>query len=363
MQPPFSPAKINILVAPLDWGMGHAARCIPIVNQLLTKDCQVWLAGEGDTLQLLREEFPQLPVIPLRGYRVFYQKATGNLPLKMTTQLPAIAKAIRYERKWLKRIVKDYSINIVISDNRFGLHNSNAYTIFITHQLHIRSGMAWWIDRFLQVINYRRIRRFNACWIPDYPGDENLAGALSHPDRLPPNTVYIGALSRFEKKEADKKYDLLIVLSGPEPARTDFENKLRQQLQQFSGTVLLVRGTTLPAPPIEQPHISVVNLMTSGALNDAMNAAEWVICRSGYTSVMDLMKLQKKAILIPTPGQPEQEYLADSLFKRKIFYSINENELELTGALQKAAAFPYRFETPDTEAYKAQIDALLAGFR
>lgn len=360
MQYPGSSKNMHVLVAPLDWGMGHAARCIPIINQLLANNCQVWIAGEGDTLLLLQTEFPNLSSVRLPGYNVSYQKAKRNFSLKLLSQIPKIMRAIRSENKWLSHFLQEQSIDLVISDNRFGLYTHKAHTVFITHQLAIKTGVGSWVDKIVTVFNRNFIKKFNDCWIPDYPGDHNLAGDLSHPPYLPTNGQYIGALSRFEKGMVESIYKLVIVLSGPEPARTDFEKMLLEQLSDFEGRVLLVRGSTAPAPPVAKEDLTMVDLMAAEALNHALSAAEFVICRSGYTSVMDLVLLQKKAILIPTPGQPEQEYLARRLHHNKILYCIPQRNFYLNQVLKEAESFPYCFSNlENTSRYKKFVNDLI----
>lgn len=352
--------KPTILVAPLDWGLGHAARCIPIVNELIKQGWEVWLAGSGPTLTLLQKQYPHLPFLPLKPYNVFYHAATGNLSLTIARQAPAIWAAIKYEHLWLQHTLKTRSFDVILSDNRYGLYSKQAYSIFITHQLAIRSGFPSLIDRVLRRFNYHYINQFTECWIPDWEGEINIAGELSHPRKIPTNAHYIGPVSRFEPQQQIKKYDVAIVLSGPEPCRTNWEQKLLEQLKGFEGTALLVRGVDDGKEISLASNVSVKNMLPAEELNTAIEQAEWVICRSGYTSVMDLITLRKKAIFVPTPGQPEQEYLADYLCRQGIFYSIPESEFSIKDCLQKAAEFPFdfnRFEGLDSN-YKQRIAAL-----
>ncbi|MGN6492540.1 MAG: glycosyltransferase [Agriterribacter sp.] len=335
--------KPTVLVAPLDWGLGHAARCIPIINELIRQDWEVWLAGSGATLTLLQKQYPQLPCLTLKPYNVFYHAATGRLPLTVARQAPAIWASIRHEHRWLQQVLKTRSFDVILSDNRYGLHSNNTYCVFITHQLAIRSGLLKWVDGILRKFNYHYINKFNECWVPDWEGAVNIAGELSHPFRVPANMHYIGPLSRFEPQQQVKQYDIAIVLSGPEPCRTDWEQKLQQELMRFEGSALLVRGIPGGKALSLPSNIVVKNLLAGQELNAAVEQAEWIICRSGYSSVMDLIALKKKAILVPTPGQPEQEYLADYLCKQGIFYSVRESEFSLKDSLQKAATFPFDF--------------------
>jgi len=334
----------KILIAPLDWGLGHATRCIPIVNELIRQNCDIWIAGSGNGYFLLRQQFPQLPVLLLKGYRVSYHKAKSKFWWTLARQVPKIIIAIVAEQRWLTKKMKEFNFDIVIADNRYGFFSTQAYSVFITHQLNIKTGLGRWADRSVRWINYRLINRFNECWVPDFEGEVNLAGALSHPKSFPGPVKYIGALSRFERKSRTKVYDVMVVLSGPEPRRTIWEQRMSDQLCCYEGKVLIVRGLPGDAASINDVgHADVVNFLPAEELNTAMEQSEWVICRSGYSSVMDLIKLQHKAILVPTPGQPEQEYLAKWLYQNELFFTCDEKHFDLNRCLEQARSFPYKF--------------------
>lgn len=352
----------KILVAPLDWGLGHATRCIPIVNELIRQGCAVWIAAAGSSLQLLRAQFPGLPFLPLDGYRVFYHNTNSRFWWTIAKQVPKIIASVRHEHRWLKDVMDEYHFDVIISDNRYGLYHAGAVSVFITHQLNIKTGMGSLADRVIRLINYRYIRNFNECWVPDFEGCENLAGDLSHPPALPLHTRYTGPLSRLVKKEEIKRYDLMIILSGPEPRRTIWEKKLMDELKTYEGKVLVVRGLPGCTEIVEAgKEITIMNFLSSDELGAAIQQSEWVICRSGYSSVMDLVQLQQKAILIPTPGQPEQEYLARRLHQNKIFYTCEEHRFSLQRCLPEAAGFPYDFSLfkPASADYKNYIGYLV----
>jgi len=334
----------KVLVAPLDWGLGHATRCIPIIKGLLSHGYEVFLAGEGAQSILLKAEFPQLTLIPLKGYRVSYSNHKRGMALKLLWQLPKIWRAIQFENQWLHKQVALHHFNIIISDNRYGLHHPSVKSIFITHQLTIKAPFRV-AEKWLQHIQYRLIRSFNTCWVPDIPGLNNAAGILSHPAILPPVPVaYIGWLSRFEPKKLPVIYRYCIVLSGPEPQRTQLENKLLTQLTGITDSVLFIRGlpgaANLPATP---PNIICKNHLPQEALEMALLQSEWIISRTGYTTVMEILCLQKKAILIPTPGQTEQEYLAERLGLQNWAYSVLQERFEWEKATREAADFEYQW--------------------
>ena len=332
----------KLLVAPLDWGLGHATRCVPVIRDLLNSNCEVWLAGEGAQEKLLREEFPSLPFLPLKGYTIKYGKS--GLTVKILLQVPSILRSIKEENKWLKEQVSKYGFDAVISDNRYGLYHEKIFSVFITHQLCIKSSFGKWSEKILQQWNYKFINRFNECWVPDEERENNLAGELSHPAKLPSIPVrYIGPLSRFAKKNIDEiKNHLLIILSGPEPQRTILENKVIDQIVNYPATATIVRG--LPGEKNIIPSTNSIhfyNHLSSEELNREAMKAEFIISRSGYSTIMDIAALQKKSILIPTPGQTEQEYLARHLMKKQFAFCVNQNDLSLLKNIEESKRFEY----------------------
>ena len=351
------------MVIPLDWGLGHATRCIPVIRELLANGCRVIIAAEGATESLLKHEFQQLIFIQVKGYRIRYSRSKYWLPLKIVTQLPRILMRIYQEHQWVKKIVKKHSITAIIADNRFGLYHSDLPSIYITHQLLIKTGNRF-TERIAQKMHYWFIKKYSICWVPDFEGGNNIAGELSHPNNRPKNIAYIGGLSRFEKgDQIERKYDLLLLISGPEPQRTIFENKMLQQLKKFEGRSLLVRG--LPGNTQDyvndfktknnQPNLTIKNHLAAKELNVVIQQSELVVCRSGYTTIMDLIKLNKKAILVPTPGQTEQEYLAGHLMQQHIFYAVNQQHFDLIETLKAAAAFSFSIPSFEMDQYKKKI--------
>ncbi len=337
--------KPRILVAPLDWGLGHATRCIPIISELQRQGTDVWLAGESFQKELLQQEFPDLPFLPLEGYRVKYARTGIGVLLSIFRQTQKILSAIKKENKWLKKIVAEHELDAVISDNRYGLHHPDIPCVFITHQLTIKSPLGKWTEKIVQKKNYQYINQFTECWVPDVEGDNNLAGILSHPQKKTVVPVYyIGSLSRFRiTNEPVKNNHLLIILSGPEPQRSILENKIIQQVAHYPSTATIVRG--LPGSHSLIPSSGMIkfyNHLPAGELNKEMEQAEYIISRSGYSTVMDLVKLKKKSILIPTPGQTEQEYLADYLSKKQIAFCVQQKDFSLTASIKNASQFSYQ---------------------
>jgi predicted glycosyltransferase len=358
-----SSKNTRILLAPLDWGLGHATRCVPLIRYLLQKGCEVVLATDGPSAQLLTAEFPGISIRKLEGYGIRYN-AGSSLFVSMLLQLPRIFRRIQKEHQWLNELVQNERIDVVISDNRPGLWNRKTHCIYITHQLLIHSGKGKWLNRLLQKLHARYMKRFSATWVPDLQGTNYLAGELSHPSQPIVQPTYLGLLSRFEKQEGtEQEYDLMVLLSGPEPQRTILEEKILHQLQTYPGKVLLVRGLPHQNNSALQPHqrITVHNHLPAGALQKAICSSKLIICRSGYTTLMDLTRLEKKAFLIPTPGQPEQEYLAQYMQEQAYFPFQKQDLFDLSAVMQIAASFPYQqaFTASDFEGYKIVLDELL----
>ena len=309
----------RILISPLDWGLGHASRIIPLIDKYLELGDNVIIAGSGLSLNLLKKQFPTLESIEIPSFKMKYSAGKS--------QVWAVAKAfprlIYYsirEHSALKRIVKEKNIDFIISDNRFGLYHKTVPSAYITHQLLIKLPKGWaWLEPFVAFVHRCIINRFTECWVPDFKeAEHSLAGELSHPDKKPQNVKYIGMLSRFKElgvRSEELGVNCIAILSGAEPQRTIFEKELLASLQSKPHeNIILVQGKIEAEQTITQVgKVTVYNYMNTEELQEYILKADEIICRSGYSSIMDLHALGKlqNATLIPTPGQTEQEYLAE----------------------------------------------------
>lgn len=301
----------TILIAPLNWGLGHATRCIPIIKALQENNFTPIIASDGIALELLRKEFPYLKTLELPSYQIEYAKNGKNFKWKLIKSLPKMIEAIREEKRIVKKWIQKYEIHGIISDNRLGVFSKKVPSVFITHQLNVLTGNTTWITSKL---HQNIIKKYNSCWVPDVNEPLNLTGKLGHLENNSLNLSYLGPLSRMHKMALPIQYDLMIVLSGPEPQRGLLEVHLSEEVKRFDGKVVFIKGIIEKEQKKEQiGNVTYYNFMKTRQLEQTFNESKKVLCRSGYTTIMDLVKLNKKAFFIPTPGQYEQIYLAEKL--------------------------------------------------
>lgn len=310
----------------------------------MDKGCEVTIAVSGATAVLLQKNFPDLPQLPLPGYNITYSSSGGTFVLKILSQIPKILRAIRSERMWLRDMQATHQFDLVVSDNRYGLKIDGLKSVILTHQLQIMTGFGAAADSAMRRLHYRMLEKFDECWVVDEPENGGLAGALSHPRQLPANSHYIGLLSQLLPPAGhvqNRHNTILILLSGPEPMRSILEEKMLQQAAVLKDYHFhIVAGNPSGAARAHLPaHITYTTYTSARELADAFVNARLVICRSGYSTLMDLAVFEKKALLIPTPGQSEQEYLAAHLQTQGIALSKRQQEVNLHKDITEALGY------------------------
>jgi uncharacterized protein (TIGR00661 family) len=322
--------KHNILFSPLNWGLGHATRLVPLIDSALEEGQIVHLAGYGKSAEYLQDQFPDLPFHYLPGFTMRYAKGIWLIPY-LLLQSPLFLFWICIEKRKTKTLVKKYSIAKIISDNRYGVRNKHTKSILVTHQVNLQlpkylKPAQWIINKAIRYL----INQFHHCLIPDFMGDTNLSGRLSHPATIQIPLSYIGPQSALKKQKTVLPPiipDILIVLSGPEPQKSHLQLKLEKQLAEYNATLVFVGGSTEPlTKPKGNAHFlgNVHGQILKGYIESAKN----IITRGGYSTIMDIFTLQKTAICIPTPSQWEQEYLACHLHGKHGFYFVKESQLQ-----------------------------------
>jgi hypothetical protein len=293
----------RILISPLNWGMGHVARCIPLISTFLENGNTVFAAVSVDQGKILRSYFPSIELVNHEGYPfVFHGK--GNFSLDLARQFKGLNKRMVDEREQTEQLVKELAIDLVISDHRYGFRSIHVPSILLTHQLNLPVR---WYEGWVQKMHEKFLRNFDDIWIPDTK-DSSLAGDLSR-NTKGFNCSYIGALSRFQLNAIPevKTIDTVIIASGPTIYAEQF---IREQTKnnQDSGNVLIIAA---PDVLLNFRDFTIPVLSSSDwkSCDAQIRKAKKVNSRCGYSTLMDLSILKVPFSLTPTPGQREQEYL------------------------------------------------------
>jgi hypothetical protein len=377
---------MTVLVSPLNWGFGHAGRMIPVALELKKRGCEVIFAADASMLEMAGRELPGIRLVEIPGLRIRYSRSLPQY-ICIFLQLPHIIASAFAEHRVLRRLAREMNPSLIISDNRFGFYHRKIYSVYVTHQLRIPFPRLLRLMEPLAACMHRLIiNRFDLCLVPDFPGDENLSGRLSHGVRLPRNIMYTGPLSRFgsddgvaatasaspegrvissadattvsgvsvsdtpSKNTGSLLYPdrdeaagpsvnpyVSLILSGPEPQRTLLLEKVAEALYGVEPVIL----STGPAPhPFMEKHPSAtfITAPDKETMHRIIAASSLVLTRAGYTSVMELFSMGRGAVIIPTPGQTEQEYIGMHLNGKYGFITLKQDKLELLPELVAGAS-------------------------
>jgi uncharacterized protein (TIGR00661 family) len=334
----------TILICPLDWGLGHATRMVPVIREFLVNDCKVIVAASDSSLSFLKNALgKQVEYYYFPGRKITYPKGKAFFT-KFIFEFPFMLASIYKEHHLLKTIVKETRPDLIISDNRYGAWHKDVISVFVTHQLFIRLPDKIRILKHLaNKLNHFFIARFKYCWIPDHENNPGLSGDLSH-GKFSGQRIFIGPLSRFEnlvKTNEPERIDnlpdnfVLAILSGPEPQRTILENHISGILKETP--MVVFRGLPGKNRFEQKGNHYWFDHPPDNTLSWYLQKCDVVICRSGYSTIMDLSVYGKKAVFIPTPGQTEQEYLARIFTEQGFTAYLSQDEINrLPEAIQKA---------------------------
>ena len=322
----------SILLTALNWGIGHAARCVPLIHALQVEGAELSIGSDGKAKEFLQKEFPNIEILEMPANEIRYGKK--GVAAALLPQLPAFFKQISGDQRWVKELVAKKNIDLIISDNRYGCHHDTVPSVLITHQLNIQASKLAkpMIDKVLK----SWVNNFNEIWVPDI--EEGLAGVLTK-SKLNIPVRFLGPLSRFSSTKSKRtnhssEKQLLVLLSGPEPQRSILEAKIWNQLSPLNMSVVFVRGTNSTFELTKLSHVKVYDLLTADKLNPIFEQSKYIICRSGYSTLMDLAQQECQALLIPTPGQSEQEYLAKYCQEQNWTVSETQSDFNINKFLQ-----------------------------
>lgn len=356
----------NILICPLEWGLGHAARMIPLARKLQELNNNVFIGAGEKHLALFRVEMNNVTLIDFSGFSPGYSKYLPQY-LFMLLKTPLLLFHIIREHHLLKKIIRVYDIDIVISDNRFGLWNKKITSVYVTHMPRIpMPGLFRIFEKTGAWLHRAVMKQYSFCFIPDLPGEINLSGRLSHEIKLPVNVRYIGILSRFNDNYESSGFSLphkhnTVILSGPEPQRSILKNKLISILEEKEPLTVILEGRPESSnASFRKDNILFYSHLPSAEMKQIVKTGEIIISRSGYTTIMDLVFLNCTGLLIPTPGQTEQEYLAEYLSAKGWIKTIRQKDLEKIKKLpEMKVGWPEKITMESEELLKAAINELL----
>ena len=314
----------TVVFAPLNWGLGHASRLVPLIRKYKKNNWKIILASDGVALRLLKSEFPDMEALDIKSKTLKYSKQ-NNLGAHLFNLIQPFLKNIKEDQVFVENLVKKEQIDLIISDNRYGFRHPSVKSVVITHQLQLATPrwLSWGRFVIQNKIN-KWLNTFDECWIVD-DDKHSFAGGLSQEEYLKIPFQFMGLQSRFVKDEQEQDIDFLIVLSGLEPQRTILEEMLIKVFENTKNKVVLVGGKFDEVK--DYSGLKYISFADTQELNNLLNRTKCVIARSGYSTIMDIIKLNKKAILIPTPGQTEQEYLA-KFHTNKLNFFISNNEID-----------------------------------
>lgn len=341
----------TILISPLNWGLGHATRCIPLIKILKNSNCRIIICGNGDSLKLLKQEFSELEFIELKSYKIFYSKSSWHFLLRLFVQVPKFLFSMYIDYLAAKKICTKYKPDIIFSDNRYGFYNKNTVNIIISHQIKpIVPNCIKYLKNIVNFIIHKCLQKFDEVWIPDFEDSNNLSGKLSHHINTKLNIKYCGPLSRFDNKLANEANGLpLAIVSGPEPQRTILQNLLFRFFEHYKIKAIIIGGVPSKNENYKNSYVTFYSHLKSKDLCNLIIEAPYIISRSGYSSIMDYFILNKKAILIPTANQSEQIYLANYHSVKKTFLSAEENLKSIKAAVSQIDNFDISQNTYNNE--------------
>lgn len=370
---------VKVLIAPLDWGLGHAARCEPIIWAFRAAGAEVSVGVSGQNSEFFKKACPDVKQFELPSYRIVYPKIGAFMPLWLLSKSSEMHQIIQEEHKQIEALVQKEDFQIVLSDNRFGAWSSRAFSIYMTHQLRISFPKMFRHAELLgEKFHAKLVSPFNEIWVPDTQEAFGLAGKLSHAHWKKHNLRYVGALSRFATLEENflpkslenssskidlqnfNHFDFLGVVSGVEPARSRLENKLFEIFSHIDGHHAILQG--LPneeETPLEKGNVTFFPHLPTEKFRALVRRSKYFVSRSGYSTVMDQCFLGSNCLFIPTPGQTEQEYLAKMLQRKGFARRIKEHNLSAKSLVNAFRGEPRKLPRGDSsKLYQAVREAL-----
>lgn len=322
------------------WGLGHATRTLPIIRRFIKEGDDVVVVSHGGALSLLRTELDGgARFYDLEDYEPPSTQNSNLVALEAFASIPKYVSAVKREHDFVERMLANDKIDAIFSDNRFGFYSIRVPSFYMTHQLRIMNPLR---SRFLESVTERLgewlLNRLTGLIVPDFKSD-GLSGRLAHGLSVidERDVHYIGALSDFERRSSDEDVDLFASVSGPEPQRSAFERLVLEQLEGFEGRAIISLGKKAETKVLG--NIEIRGLTGKKEREDLLSRSKVVISRSGYSTIMDMCALGRRSLLVPTPGQTEQEYLAQYHMSRGSYFCVSENDLDVRNQIGEVSSW------------------------
>jgi len=335
---------VKVLYGICSWGLGHATRSLPVIRRLIKEGADITIISHGNSLEFLRKELrgEEIRFFDIKDYPIPVSETKGAFIAKSIMYWPKFMRRMNRGIKFVAKLSEREKFDVIISDGRYDIYSRRIPSFLITHQVRILNPFKLRIFEFgSEIFNLFFLKRFVKFLIPDYENSDNLSGKLSHDLRLiKRNQIsYIGVLSDFRKRDLRKDIDLLVSLSGPEPQRGILERILMNQIKNLDRRIVFTLGRPDKDIFRREKNIEIYSIVSKEKREELMNRAKMIVARSGYSTIMDLAIVKTKALLIPTPGQVEQEYLAKYHLRKKSFYCVEQSEIDLPRDLEIAKDF------------------------
>ena len=323
---------MKIIYGICSWGLGHSTRSLPVIRKLIDENNKITIISNGRALELLKKELDdKVQYIDIADYPMLISDNSRQFIAKSIIYWPLFIKKMESGLQKLTKIVKKNHYDIIISDGRYDIYNKEIPSFFISHQMRIMNPLRIkFLETGSEIFNKFFFKRFKGIIVPDYKEDD-LSGDLSHNlKKIDTEKLnYVGVLSDFKNRNTKKDIDYLISISGPEPQRTIFEKKILSQLRYLNGNIIITLGKSDEKKEINKESIKIYSFLNKDKREDFLNRAKIVISRSGYSTLLDLAVTGTKALLTPTPGQIEQEYLSEYHNEKGTFYSVDQKNIDL----------------------------------
>ena len=332
--------SMKIVYSVCSWGLGHATRSLPMIRKLIDEGNELTIISHDRTLELLKKELgSNFEYYDIPDYPMLLSGNSRQFMAKSVIYWPNFIYRMRRGLTKVTKILKNNKYDLIISDGRYESYSRKIPSFLITHQVRILNPLRIkMFERGSEIFNLFFFKRFAGILIPDYEDEDNLSGELSHNlHRIDEKKLhYVGVLSDFKKKNTKKDIDYLISITGPEPQRSILQNKLLPEINNLDGKVVVTLGKTEEKDKIKKDNVETYSFMTKEEREDILNRSKLVVSRSGYSTILDLAVIGNKALMMPTPGQTEQEYLAKYHNSKNNFYSISQDKIDLLRDIELA---------------------------